>query len=199
MARSSWNWRNDTLLGGQLRFYMRSGTVQLASPVRLDFSARALGLSCYEVASFDPFVGEAPLTEGSQRAAARLRDWPEIWAVVVEFGFPDVSFAVGGPLTTRASAERAARRELIELEAFSSTFGRPWAVLYGPLNQTSFGVFCDTDRSSEEDFGSTVIRLQSAWAWELTRTSALALRCLPCLVQRRVSAFAFTARALDHR
>ena len=182
-----------------MRFYMRSGTVQLASPVRLDFSARALGLSCYEVASFDPFVGEAPLTEGSQRAAARLRDWPEIWAVVVEFGFPDVSFAVGGPLTTRASAESAARRELIELEAFSSTFGRPWAVLYGPLNQTSFGVFCDTDRSSEEDFGSTVIRLQSAWAWELTRTSALALRCLPCLVQRRVLAFAFTARALDHR
>ena len=74
MARSSWNWRNDTLLGGQLRFYMRSGTVQLASPVRLDFSARALGLSCYEVASFDQFVGEAPLTEESYRAAARLRD-----------------------------------------------------------------------------------------------------------------------------
>ena len=64
--------------------------MQLASPVRLDFSTKALGLSCYEVASFDLFVGEATLTEGSQRAAARLLGWPEIWAVVVEFGFPDV-------------------------------------------------------------------------------------------------------------
>ncbi len=72
-------------------------------------------------------------------------------------------------------------------------------MLYGPLNQTSFGVFCETDRNSEEDFESTVIRLQSTWAWELTRTSALALRCLPCLVQRRILAFALTARALSHR
>jgi hypothetical protein len=218
MARSSWNRRNDTLSGGQLRFYRRSGTVQLASPARLDVSARALGLSCYEVASFSPFVGEVALSEDSQRAAARLHDWPEIWAVVVDFGVPDVTFAVGGPLATRASAERAARRELIELEEFSGThsndipegaqdcstieefltIGGSWAVLYGPLNRSSFGVFCETDRNSEEEFESDVISLQSTWAWELTRTSALALRSLPCLIQRRILAFAFSARALDH-
>ena len=219
MARSSWNRRNDTLSGGQLRFYRRSGTVQLASPVRLDVSARALGLSCYEVASFAPFVGEVALSEESQQAAARLRDSPEIWAVVVDFGVPAVTFAVGGPQATRASAEHAARREQIELEEFSGihpddfpesaqdrstieefiTHGGPWAVLYGPLNQTSLGMFCEADRNSEEDFESAVFSLQRAWAWELTRTSALALRCLPCLVQRRILAFAFTARAINHR
>jgi hypothetical protein len=214
MARSSWNRRNDTLSGGQLRFYRRRGTVQLASPVRLDVSARALGISCYEVVSFNPYVGELAASDDSQRVAARLHDWPEIWAVVVDFGVPDVSFSVGEPLATRASAERAARREPIDLEAFSGAnssaqdcltieallnIGRPWAVLYGPLNQTSFGVFCDTDRNSEEDFEATVIRLQSTWAWDLIRTSALALRCLPCIVQRRILAFAFTARALSHR
>jgi hypothetical protein len=221
MARTSWNRRNDTLSGGQLRFYRRSGTVELASPARLNVSARALGLSCYEVAevaSFDPFVGEVALSEASQRAAARLRDWPEIWAVVVDFGVPAVTFAVGGPQATRASAEHAARRESIELEEFSGihpdelpesaqdrstieeliTHGGSWAVLYGPLNQTSLGMFCEADRSSEEDFESAVLSLQRAWAWELTRTSVLALRSLPCLIQRRILAFAFTARALDH-
>ena len=216
MARTSWNRRNDTLSSGQLRFYKRSGTVELASPDRLDVSARALGLSCYEVASFDPFVGEVVLSEASQRAAARLRDWPEIWAVVVDFGVPAVTFAVGGPQATRASAEHAARRESIELEEFSGihpdelpesaqdrstieeliTHGGSWAVLYGPLNQTSLGMFCEADRNSEEDFDSAVLSLQRVWAWELTRV--LALRSLPCLIQRRILAFAFTARALDH-
>ena len=71
-------------------------------------------------------------------------------------------------------------------------------MLYGPLNQTSLGMFCEADRNSEEDFESAVLSLQRAWAWELTRTSVLALRSLPRLIQRRILAFAFTARALDH-
>ena len=55
----AWAQRGTTLSGGQLRFHRRGGVVQLASPARLDISARALGLTCYELASFDALIGRA--------------------------------------------------------------------------------------------------------------------------------------------
>ena len=222
MARSPWNCRGEHLSGGQLRFHRRGGTVQLTSPVCLDVSARALGLSCCEVPALEPFVGlPDPACEVSQQVANRLRDWPPIWAIIVDFGIAEVAFAIGRPQFTRALAERAARREVAELEESNGldpndipestrecttveqflAVGEPWVVLYGPLSPSSFAVLCQLDRSSEDDLEAAVLTLQSERAWELTRTAALALRRhqrLPHLVQRRIFAFAFTARALSH-
>ena len=62
-------------------------------------------------------------------------------------------------------------------------------------------MLCQEDRCSDENFEAAVLNLQSERAWELTRTVALVLRRqrrLPLLVQRRIVAFAFTARALSH-
>ena len=75
--------------------------------------------------------------------------------------------------------------------------GEPWVILYGPLTPTAFGVLCQQDRSAEDNFESAVIELQERHAWRLITTASLALRGMPHLVQRRVFAFAFSARALN--
>lgn len=187
--------------------------MQLASPACLDISARASGLICREVPSFHGLVGDALLEED----AHGLRDWPDVWAVVMDFGTSEVAFAVGPPHASRAAAERAARCEVKELEEYKRqayeeqeiagdcstveeflALGEPWAILYGPLTPKTFPVFCEMGRNSEEDFESDVLRLQDALAWELTRETALAMRHLPQAVQRCVFAFAFTTRALGH-
>ena len=77
--------------------------------------------------------------------------------------------------------------------------GEPWAVLYAPLSPSAFGVLSQMDRSSEENFETAVLELQREHAWKLTITAALALTGLPHLVQRRIFAFAFTARAFNDR
>ena len=192
------------------RFYRRGGWVRLAHPVRLDVSSRALGLTCYEVPSLDRFVGQADCEE-SRRAAGELRDWPQVWAVVVDFGIAEVAFAASKPQISRSAAETAARRAMQEMgdgvpraedcgtvEDYLAR-GEPWAVLYAPLSPTAFGVLSQAERHSEADFGSAVLELQRDQAWGLTTTTALALRRLPHTVQLRIFAFAFTSRALVHQ
>ena len=88
--------------------------MRLAHPVRLDVSSRALGLTCYEVPSLDRFVGPADCEE-SQRAAGELRDWPQVWAVVVDFGIAEVAFAASKPQVSRSAAETAARLAMQEM------------------------------------------------------------------------------------
>ena len=128
----------------------------------------------------------------------------------MDFGIPDVAFSICRPQVTRGAAEATARREAQEMGGVSSTpenmearwtvedflRGEPWAVLYAPLSKAAFGVLCQMDRSSEDDFETGVLELQRGYAWELIATAALATRCFPHIVQRRIFAFAFTARAL---
>ena len=213
---SAWNGRGEQLRGGQTRFYRRGGRVQLTSPVSLDVSVRALGLAAYEVAILDTYVGTSD-SEASQRASRRLKNWPVIWAVVIDFGITEVAFAVGSPHVSREAAETAAWVEVQEQAEFHglapsdgshrtddcSTVeeliarGEPWVILYGPLSPTAFGVLCQQDRSSDENFENTVIELQQAHAWKLTITTALAMRELPSLLRRRIFAYAFSALALN--
>ena len=221
MAHPAWAQRGKTLSGGQLRFHRRGGVVQLASPVRLDISARALGLTCYELASFDALIGRASPGANQQQPECRLRDWPAIWVVVVDFGVADVAFAAGPPHASGEAAALAARRTVTELEERSGqpstvdpesvqayatsveellALGQPWTVVYAPLTPVAFVTFCETDRSSEgTSFEHQVLRLQTQLAWEYTRSAALAVRSLPHLVQRRIFAFAFSPRALGGR
>ncbi len=168
----------------------------------------------YEVPSFDRFVGEA--NEESQRAADLLMDWPEIWAVVTDFGVVEEAFAVGQPLISRDAAEAEARLRAQELEKYNGTAsrdaperregcttleeflasGETWAILYAPLTPATFGLLCQMDRGSENDFENAVVELQRNHAWRLTMTAALALRGVPGIVRRRIFAFAFSTRAL---
>ena len=90
------------------------------------------------------------------------------------------------------------REECTSVEEFLSR-GEPWVILYAPLTPSAFGVLSKKDRSLDDDFERAVIDLQQGYAWKLVLTAALALRGLPSLVQRRICAFAFTARALDHQ
>ena len=211
VASSAWNGRGDQLTGGQTRFYRRGGRVQLTSPISLDVSAEALGLSCYEVPCLEPFVGSADCSE-RQQAAATLRGWPEIWALVIDFGIAEVAFAVGRPHISRSAAEAAARREVQIIEESHGIAprgtttvdeylanGEPWAILYAPLTPVAFSVLCQTDRSSEQSFERAVVELQRIHAWSLTITAALGLRRMPLLVRSRIFAFAFSARALGEQ
>ena len=196
---------------GQALFYRRGGRVQLTSPNSLDVSAAALGLSCYEVHCLEPFVGPVQCGE-SQRVAAELRDWPDIWALILDFGLAEVAFAVGRPQISRSAAEAAARREVCDIEASHGIAprgattvheyianGEPWAILYAPLTPVAFGILCQTDRSSEQSFETAVVELQRNHAWRLTITAALGLRTMPPLVRSRIFAFAFSAKALGEQ
>ena len=183
---------------------MKWNAVTLPGPPSRLLEAKDLGIVCCEVSSLDPFVVE-PSSEERQAPSKRLRHWPEVWQVVIYYGFPDFTFAVGRPHTSLDAAEQHARHEFAELKLFNEHYPQPaiydgaeesWCVLFGPLTRAAFEVLCDPDRSTEKDFEALVLNLQAYTAWELTRTAALALKHLPPLVQKTIFAFAFTERAL---
>ena len=113
-----WNCCGVVLRGGQLRFYLSGGVVQLGSSSSSDIDANLLGIPCYECCFSTPPGGAL------HAHRSRLRDWPTVWVVFVNFNDPDDDwvYAISPPHDSRAGAEAIARIRAIELEVMEQEF-----------------------------------------------------------------------------